>query len=468
MSTFEPSFDDLAAARSAERKFISQLEKNNPDRLGRAKTVSADDLLPRIGITGIPTHPPGYLRFLPQDFIVEEVGQDESLATVEPSSLPVIGEHQAPTIYANLVKVGLGTPEATAALASVLKIPPEKIGYAGIKDARAVTSQRVSIRGTTLDAVLPFIQPRAIPQIYLNLLATGKGAVSIGQLKGNRFTILIRTPANTDLSATEKLSKQLVKDGFPNFYGPQRFGSRLLNPYLGRLLCQGQPDQAIKLYLTQAGLFDPPIYREIRQTTAKLFGQWDKMYDKFSPLAYSFRHERRLLRALISSDGDLIQALYAIQDQVRFWVYGYASFLVNRLLSYSYSGRVNIPDPLPLPLSNTMEADQLYHSFLSRHETISYRVNLAPYRFLIQKERDIEPWIMPAVHNFTPCPSGLIISFTLPKAAYATTFLYFLFNLYEGKPIPDWVNTDPVDTKAILKTGSVQAALDYLLVPEVT
>lgn len=364
---------------------------------------------------------------------------------------------EQPTIYADLVKIDTNTLEAINEIAATLNLAPQQIGYAGIKDKRALTSQRISIR-TKGRAPIPNVTH---PRIFLKPQKSGKGAVSIGQLKGNRFTILVRTSEPSDQAKLAAEAASLGENGFPNFYGPQRFGNRQLNPLFGKLLCQGDYADAIRAFLTETGTFDIPIHAIVRTKAAQYFGQWQKMADTFRILPYTFQNECRVLESLLQNPDNWLQALFAIRDQVRLWVYGYNSFLVNRVLSETYQGKRDLPDPLPLPLGGR-DSDDLYQADLKRDNTLGYAENLRPLRFLVQKFRTIKPWITPNVHHVKVVEPGAILSFSLPKGVYATTFLMFLFQIYEGLPAPTWVKTEIVDLKAQLSTGSVQAALDKL------
>src|SRR3954468_5331434 len=83
----------------------------------------------------------GSIKQRPEDFFVQE------LPLYGPSGE---GEH----VYAAVQKVGLTTFELINRLSRALNVSPRGIGYAGMKDAHAVTVQTVSIFGTTPDAVM--------------------------------------------------------------------------------------------------------------------------------------------------------------------------------------------------------------------------------------------------------------------------------------------------------------------------
>src|SRR4051794_37378456 len=83
----------------------------------------------------------GSLKQRPEDFFVQE------LPLYEPSGQ---GEH----VYTEVQKIGLTTFDAIDRIARTLDVSPYDIGYAGMKDARAITRQLLSIRGATEQAVM--------------------------------------------------------------------------------------------------------------------------------------------------------------------------------------------------------------------------------------------------------------------------------------------------------------------------
>ncbi len=53
-------------------------------------------------------------------------------------------------------------------------------------------------------------------------------------------------------------------------------------------------------------------------------------------------------------------------------------------------------------------------------------------------------------------PEGILISFSLDKGSYATTFLAHLFTLTGGLPLPEWIQTQKYDFKKLLGLGSIK------------
>src|SRR5438552_299067 len=93
----------------------------------------------------------GTIKARAEDFFVQEV------PLYEPSGE---GEH----VYAEIQKVGVTTFDAIERVAEALGVPPRDIGYAGLKDARAISRQIFSIRGTTEEAAMALRLPHVTVQ----------------------------------------------------------------------------------------------------------------------------------------------------------------------------------------------------------------------------------------------------------------------------------------------------------------
>jgi tRNA pseudouridine13 synthase len=161
----------------------------------------------------------GTIKERDEDFFVQE------LPLYEPSGT---GEH----VYCEIQKVGLNTFDALDRLSQKLGVPPVDIGYAGMKDRRAVTRQLFSIRGVTNEAVA------AIKDPDLEVLWTSRhgNKIRLGHLAGNRFAIKIRNVDPLAVTSITAPLKLLETRGVPNYFGEQRFGRRNNNDKLGAAL----------------------------------------------------------------------------------------------------------------------------------------------------------------------------------------------------------------------------------------
>lgn len=100
---------------------------------------------------------------------------------------------------------------------------PRDIGYAGLKDRRAVAVQWYTVPRSrvTLEAW------REVSQPEFNVLEAESHSRKLprGALAGNRFTIRVRDVDSDALSgALAARTDEIARRGVPNYFGPQRFG----------------------------------------------------------------------------------------------------------------------------------------------------------------------------------------------------------------------------------------------------
>lgn len=175
----------------------------------------------------------GRLRAMPEHFVVEEV------ALYLPEDA---GKH----LYVNLTKVGLTTKEVQRSLERLFGLRTGEVGYAGLKDKHARTTQTFSI------CVEQFNQEaieRAPDRIAAELPVTVNWArrhtnkLRPGHLLGNRFTVTVTEcpyPAAEIAQRAQLVGQALQQAGALNFFGPQRFGIAGANVIRGYELLTGQ------------------------------------------------------------------------------------------------------------------------------------------------------------------------------------------------------------------------------------
>lgn len=140
------------------------------------------------------------------DFIVDEIG------------LEYKGSGNF-SIY-HIEKVEITTWDMIAAFAQFLNINAEKIGYAGLKDKHATTTQYISIESRYEKELKKFKHP----QIKILKLTRDSHSIRMGDLKGNRFTINLFEVSQIQAGQIEKLARKSEQLGLPNYFGYQRFG----------------------------------------------------------------------------------------------------------------------------------------------------------------------------------------------------------------------------------------------------
>jgi tRNA pseudouridine13 synthase len=165
----------------------------------------------------VPHEPPFATAFLPaaggaigsqlEDFRVDEI----------PAYLPSgEGEH----LYVRVEKRGLATPELVRVLSREARVNERDIGYAGLKDRRAVTTQWLSLpqSATAPDAW-------SLPDNVCVLEASRHGnKLRTGHLRGNRFRIGLCSLEAGAFERAQAIVGELVSNGLPNYFGGQRFG----------------------------------------------------------------------------------------------------------------------------------------------------------------------------------------------------------------------------------------------------
>ena len=123
-------------------------------------------------------------------------------------------------LVVHIKKVEMTTWDMIAAFAKFLDLPAQKIGYAGLKDKHATTTQYISIEAKFEKALKKFKHSQ------IKILSTKKHTHSIrmGDLAGNRFHIKLYGVDNIEAGRIEKLSRKAENQGIPNYFGYQRFG----------------------------------------------------------------------------------------------------------------------------------------------------------------------------------------------------------------------------------------------------
>ena len=156
----------------------------------------------------------GRLRAEPEDFVV-----DEDLGFT-PSGT---GAH----VLLRVRKRGANTEWVAREIARAAGCRPPDVGFAGMKDRHAVTTQWFSVpspRGATyVGDMIAALTP--LKGEGFEVLEAHPHAKKLprGALAGNRFAIRVRDVSAADSAIAERVDA-IARDGLPNFFGPQRFG----------------------------------------------------------------------------------------------------------------------------------------------------------------------------------------------------------------------------------------------------
>lgn len=187
----------------------------------------------------------GRLRATPEHFIVEEVALYE--ATGE-------GQH----LYVNLTKDGLTTKEVQGHLARLFGVTRGEVGFAGMKDKYARTTQTFSVavghRPASFASEAKARIEAELP-VTVNWAEFHRNKLRPGHLLGNRFTITVTDLATAPAEALARCNaiiEQIRRRGLPNYFGPQRLGQNGGNVRQGRALLLGEvkkPDRWLRRFL---------------------------------------------------------------------------------------------------------------------------------------------------------------------------------------------------------------------------
>ncbi len=276
----------------------------------------------------------GKLRQEPEDFVVKEIsGWD-----VEDS-----GKH----LIIELTKRDWDTNHIIRDLSRSLGISQKRIGFAGTKDKRAVTTQRISI----FDVTEQTIEKVNIKDVQLIPLGRYRRSVELGDLRGNIFQITIR---DIDLD-TEELKQRMngvtseiqTMGGVPNFFGIQRFGAiRPVTHLVGEALVRGSPEKAAMIYIA-ASFKDEPEETRIARDEVRNTRNFAQGLKTFPP---RLRYERAMMHYLVEHPEDYKGSFSMLTESMsRMFVHAFQSYIYNRVICARIKAGI--------PLNQAIEGD---------------------------------------------------------------------------------------------------------------
>lgn len=183
-------------------------------------------------------------RTRPEDFVVDE------LPGFEPAGE---GEHLLLTVR----KRGMTTVHAARRIAQWAGIPDMGIGYAGLKDRHAVTTQRFTVH--LPKRVAPDLAALQDESLQVLDHAWHHRKLPRGALRGNRFQLHLRRVAG-GREAIDRRLEAIALGGLPNYFGEQRFGRDGDNVESARRMFAGQrvrrEQRSIYLSAARSALFN--------------------------------------------------------------------------------------------------------------------------------------------------------------------------------------------------------------------
>lgn len=266
----------------------------------------------------------GKIRKRYEDFYVEEI----------PEIIPS-GEGQNTWIW--IEKLGRTTLDVLLDISRDLHISRKRMGFAGMKDKKAITRQWICISNSEIKDIEHLKDE--IYNVKFLKMTQGQKKLRMGQLIGNKFKILIRDLE--DLESSHKTAidvmEQLKITGVANYYGWQRFGKPRTNTHLvGRALVENDLEKTVGQYIGNPSNEESDDVRLARQAYDD--GDIEKSYEL---MPTGMRYERMMLRELISEakkreldDRSYKKALYSLPKPLqRMFIHAYQSALFNKAVS---------------------------------------------------------------------------------------------------------------------------------------
>jgi tRNA pseudouridine13 synthase len=118
-------------------------------------------------------------------------------------------------------KQDMSTSKLLTVLAASAKCDTNEIGYAGLKDKSATTTQYISIPKKYEKELLKNL---STPRVKILDKTYHKAPIKIGALKGNNFKIVLHNIDEVNAKNFDNVCNKIIKYGIPNYFGYQRFG----------------------------------------------------------------------------------------------------------------------------------------------------------------------------------------------------------------------------------------------------
>ena len=275
----------------------------------------------------------GVIRSTAEDFIVEEVLVDGSRAKIENSeshALRATSDKQG-FLLCILVKRNWDTFIVIKNVARQLGIWQEQISIAGIKDAKAITAQHITIE----HGIMEDINEVNIKDVEIRPIGYFRDKLSPYYLLGNNFQLTIKGVKAAEKTIPKRVGAIMqeieVAGGMPNFFGHQRFGTtRAITHRVGKAIIKDTFEEAVMLFLSEPSVYEHPSSRQARKD---LQSNQD-LKEALKNFPRQLRYERQILAHLVEKPHDFVGAFKRLPVKLQaLFIQAYQSYLFNRFLS---------------------------------------------------------------------------------------------------------------------------------------
>lgn len=233
------------------------------------------------------------LKRLAEDFQVEE--------------LPLIrGGERGRFVFYRLTKRGLGTLEAVEAVCRRWNLTGSRVSYGGLKDKHAVTTQYLTIADGP---------ERPLRETSFEIVPVGRIDRPYGPalFRGNRFTVVIRDLTEQAAADAVRAVGQLPRDGLPNYFDDQRFGSvGFSGGFVARAWLAGDHEGALRLAIAEPNPADRPGTKEEKAVLREFWGRWPE-----AKAGLERSHARSLVTYLVDHPTDYRGAFARVRRELR-------------------------------------------------------------------------------------------------------------------------------------------------------
>jgi tRNA pseudouridine13 synthase len=305
-------------------------------------------------------------------------------------------------------KFDISTLKFIRMLVNGTKLTYKDVGYAGLKDRSATTVQYFSVPKEYEKEILRNL---TIPKVELLDMVYHKSPIRVGQLKGNRFAIILNRVTPQAEIQIRRIASQMSKQGIPNYYGFQRFGES------GKRYLEGR-----EIAHSGRGVKSVGERLSVSAYQGYLFNQWLLNRISISKIVNNNSVERA--SEILSYPMELIEVL---KEQKNF----FKLFIGDHMRAYPY-GKSYLIQEFNISTAEFLSGKESPTGLICGTKTDRA---ISDARYLEMEFDDQElycldgrrryAWIWPKdlIFNYNKSRRQLKFHFYLPKGSYATTFL---------------------------------------------